>query len=273
MRADLHVHSTASDGTLTPSQLVWLAVDADLSVLAISDHDSVEGIAEAKLAAAETKLTLIPAVELSTVTRDGRDVHLLGYFVDPDDPSLLDSLRDLREARLSRARSMVAGLNAAGMEISLDQVLEMSAGGAVGRSHVARALVSAGHADSIAEAFTRFIGRGRPFYVAKDMRSPEQAIDCIRDAGGIAVIAHPGVSKVDDLLREMVEAGLQGIEAYHADHSIQQRGHYADLSRGLGLLTTGGSDFHGPGAPNARLGAVDIPEEAIISFLQAGAKH
>jgi hypothetical protein len=165
---------------------------------------------------------------------------------------------------------MVARLSAAGMAISLDEVLEMSAGGAVGRSHVARALVAAGHADSIAEAFTRFIGRGRPFYVAKDMRLPAQAIDCIRDSGGIAVIAHPGVSKVDDLLREMVEAGLQGIEAYHADHSVLQRNHYAAMSRGLGLLTTGGSDFHGPGAPNARLGEVDIPDEAVIALLQAG---
>jgi hypothetical protein len=270
MRADLHVHSTASDGTLSPSQLVRLAIDSDVSVLAIADHDSVEGIAEATLAAAETTLTLIPAVELSTVARDGRDIHLLGYFVDPDDPSLLNSLRDLREARLSRAESMVAGLSAAGIPIALDTVLEMSAGGAVGRSHVARALVSAGHADSIAEAFTRFIGRGRPFYVAKDVRSPEQAIDCIRDSGGIAVIAHPGVSKVDDLLRELVEAGLQGIEAYHADHSAQQRGHYAAMALGLGLLTTGGSDFHGPGAPNARLGGVDIPEEAVTSLLHAG---
>ncbi len=221
MKADLHVHSTASDGTLRPADLVALALQRGLSVLAIADHDSVEGLPEAMGAAADTSLALIPAVELSSVTPDGDDVHMLGYFIRADDAHLLRHLADLRSARLSRAESMVGALNAAGYRVTLDDVLALSEGGAVGRSHVARALVAAGHAESVADAFKRLIGRGRPFYVAKDVRSPQDAIRCIREAGGLAVVAHPGVSRLEHLIPELADAGLAGIEAYHADHSAR----------------------------------------------------
>ncbi len=149
-------------------------------------------------------------------------------------------------------------------------MLLLSEGGAVGRSHVARALVAAGHAESVADAFKRLIGRGRPFYVSKDVRSPQDAIRCIREAGGLAVVAHPGVSRLDHLIPELADAGLAGIEAYHADHSAQQRLHYAALAAEMGLLATGGSDFHGDAAPNPPLGSVDIPDEAISALLAAG---
>ena len=270
MKADLHVHSTASDGTLRPADLVALALRRGLSVLAIADHDSVEGLPEAMEAAADTSLVLIPAVELSSVTPDGDDVHMLGYFIRVDDEHLLRHLADLRSARLNRAESMVGALNDAGYRVTLDDVLLLSEGGAVGRSHVARALVAAGHAESVADAFKRLIGRGRPFYVAKDVRSPQDAIHCIREAGGLAVVAHPGVSRLEHLIPELADAGLAGIEAYHADHSAHERLHFAALAAEMGLLATGGSDFHGYAAPNPPLGSVDIPAEAISTFLAAG---
>ncbi len=269
MKADLHVHSTASDGTLTPSQLVDLANERGLRVLAIADHDSVEGLTEARDAARDTPLILIPAVELSSVTADGRDVHVLGYYVDPTDPVLLAHLADLRDARLARAESMVAALAEAGFGLTLDDVLALSDGGAVGRSHVARALVAAGHAESVSDAFQRLIGREGPFYVAKDVRTPAEAIDAIRASGGIAVVAHPGVSGLEEHVDGFIDDGLGGVEAYHADHTPEMRAFYAELAARRGILVTGGSDFHGLSAPNPPLGSVEIPTEAIEALLAA----
>lgn len=270
MKADLHVHSAASDGTLTPSELVALALTRDLDVLAIADHDSVEGLPEAFVAAAD-RITLVPAVELSSV-HDGHDVHILGYFIDHDDPSLLAHLADLRDARLRRASSMVAALSEAGLALTLDDVLALSDGGAVGRSHIARALVAEGHAADVRDAFERLIGRDRPFYVSKDVRSPAEVIAVIREAGGIAVIAHPGASRLGDLPVELATVGLGGIEAYHADHSPEQKAYYAQMAERLGMLVTGGSDYHGPAAPNPPLGTVEVPSscvEALIAWRDA----
>lgn len=269
MKADLHVHSTASDGTLTPRELVSLALGRDLTVLAIADHDSVEGVPDALAAARSTRLRLVPAVELSAVV-GAQDVHILGYFIRHDDPRLAAHLGDLRDARRRRAASTVSALADAGLHVELDDVLAMSGGGAVGRSHVARALVAEGHAENIPDAFTRLIGRGKPFYVPKDVRPPDEVIGVVRDAGGLAVLAHPGVSRLDYLIPELIEAGLGGIEAYHADHRPEQRTHYASIAKKYGLLVTGGSDFHGPASPNAPLGSVDIPTEAVEALLEWG---
>jgi 3',5'-nucleoside bisphosphate phosphatase len=269
MKADLHVHSTASDGTCTPSELVALALESGLSVLSIADHDSVSGLAEARLAAENTGLTLVPAVELSAVN-DGIDVHILAYFVDPTDPRLESELAELRAARHRRAATMVAALRAAGYPVDIDSVLELSDGGAVGRSHVARALVGAGAAESVSDAFQRLIGRGMPFYVPKDSRSPETVISVMRELGAIPVIAHPGVTQVDHILPALMEAGLLGIEAYHADHTPEQRREYARLAADLGLLVTGGTDYHGPFAHNPMVGAIEVPEDAVLALLRAG---
>jgi 3',5'-nucleoside bisphosphate phosphatase len=269
MRADLHVHSTASDGTLTPRQLIARAKANGVDVLAIADHDSVAGLGEGLEAANDAGIRLVPAVELSAVT-DGRDTHLLAYFVDQDSPVLAEQLRRLREARLARAESMVAALNDAGFRVALADVLALSDGGAVGRSHVARALVDAGHADTVAEAFQTLIGRNRPFYVAKQSASLPEVITGVRELGAIPVLAHPGVTKVDDLIPEMLAAGLLGIEAYHADHTPEQVARYAALATAHGLLVTGGTDFHGPHAPNPDIGAVDVPEAAVRALLAAG---
>lgn len=270
LRADLHVHSTASDGTSTPSELVALAFRSGLTHLAITDHDSVEGVAEAQRAAEGTPLVLVPGVELSSVSDDGRDIHLLGYFVDPLEPGLLTFLRQLRSARLHRARAMVASLANAGSSVTIEDVLSFSRDGSVGRSHVARALVASGQATSLRDAFNRLIGRGRPHYVMKNVLSPADAVRAIHDAGGIVVVAHPGILGLDDVVATLATVGLDGVEAYHADHTVEQRLRFAELAQRLDLLTTGGSDYHSSDSPNPALGSIPIPAEALRAFLAAG---
>lgn len=269
MKADLHVHTTASDGTLTPAQLVARAASHGVDVLAIADHDSVEGLSAGQRAADAAGILLVPAVELSAVAGDV-DAHVLAYFIDPTDAVLLGRLDALRAARLRRAEAMVSALRAAGYALSLDDVLAVANGGAIGRSHIARALVAAGAAESPAEAFQRLIGRERPFYVPKDSPSPREVVSAILEAGAIPVLAHPGVTRADVLVDEMVSAGLLGIEAYHADHSPAQRAHYAEMARERGLLVTGGTDYHGPQGPNPEIGSVDVPVEAVEALLEAG---
>ncbi len=266
MRVDLHAHTTASDGSLSPSQLVSRALDVRLDVLAVTDHDTVAGVSEALSTAANTDLRLVPGVELSAVW-EGRDVHMLGYFIDFDDSVLLAHLEDLREARLRRAESIVASLREAGYDIDIDEVLALAAGGSVGRSHVARALVNGGHSASVSEAFRELLGRGCPFYVPKDVRSPSDVLEVVRAAGGVPVLAHPGVTAVDDLIPTLVGAGLMGIEAYHAEHTAEQRDRYAWLARSLGLIATGGSDFHGIDTTKQDLGSVYVPPAEVDRLL------
>ena len=269
MRADLHVHSTASDGTVSPRDLVALALERELDVLAIADHDSVEGLPEAFDGAAGTPLTIVPAVELSAVSGSA-DVHILAYFVDPADPNLAAELTRLRDARHHRAVAMVEALSRAGYRVSLDDVLALSDGGAVGRSHIARALVGSGAAESVSDAFRRLIGRGKPYYVPKDSSPPGDVVTTVRALGGVPVLAHPGVTAVDSLIPDLIGAGLLGIEAYHADHTAEQRQYYAEMAASLGLLVTGGSDYHGPGGPNPHLGSVYVPPAAVEALLAVG---
>lgn len=269
MRADLHVHSTASDGTLSPHELVALADSNSVDVLAIADHDSVAGIPSAIEAAVGTSVLIIPAVELSACTPDGKDVHILGYGLDFGDSALAARLAELRDARIERARTMVALLSADGYTVSIDDVLDLSDGGAVGRSHVARALVNSGHAADIADAFSRLIGHGKTYYVAKSVKTPGEAMRIIREAGGVPVVAHPGVNRADEIIGEHSAGLLGGIEALHADHTPEQRTHYLSLAESLGLLVTGGTDFHGPQAHNPPLGSVEIPERHIVALLRA----
>ncbi len=266
MRADLHSHTTASDGALSPRELVAHAADLRLDVLSVTDHDSVGGIDEALEAASETSLRLVPGVELSAVW-EGHDVHMLGYFVDHTDPVLLVHLEDLRAARLRRAERIVASLQEAGYDIDIDDVLALAAGGAVGRSHVARVLVEGGHAETVGEAFRELLGRGCPFYVSKDVRSPLDVLEVVRSAGGVPVLAHPGVTKVDPLITSLIGSGLMGIEAYHAEHTAEQRSHYAWLARSLGLIATGGSDFHGLTVETQELGSVEVPTAEVERLL------
>jgi len=262
MKIDLHVHTTASDGLLAPCDIVTLALDLGLSVVAITDHDSVSGVEEAISAASGTSLEVVPGVELSVHAMGGSDAHILGYFIDHNDPVLTAALERLREARFARAGAMVEALRAAGHPISLEDVMDHADGGAVGRVHVARALVSARSVDTVEDAFMDLIGRDGPFYVRKALFLPHEALKMIHEAGGVAVLAHPGVSGEGPLIGLIAE-GLDGIEAFHADHSQPQRDHFASVARRFGLVSTGGSDFHGPSLRSATLGAGACPPGAV----------
>lgn len=268
MTFDLHIHSTASDGSLTPEEIVRTAARQGMAAIAITDHDSVAGIPAAIAASQAAGIRLIPGVELSAVHK-GLDVHVLGYFMDHTDDRLAARLSELRDQRRVRAAQIVGALHGAGYDLTIDEVLLLAEGGSVGRSHVARALVDRGHAEDVADAFQRFIGRGRPYYVPKPVAMPEHVVRTIREAGGLAVLAHPGITGIDDAIEGLVAAGLSGVEAYHAEHTQQQREHYARLAVRLGLLVTGGSDYHGPGAPGAEIGSVRIPDEALQALVAA----
>jgi len=267
MRFDLHLHTTASDGHLTAEQLVKAALSAGMDVIAVTDHDSVAAVAPAQDAAKGTSLRVLPGVELSS-THEGRDVHVLGFFVDCCDPAFLERLTQLREARMERAEGMISALKDAGYAITLDEVLELSDGGAVGRSHIARALVGRGHTGSVSEAFADLLGRGRPFYRPKPVATPVEVVGLIREAGGLAVLAHPGVTQVDELIPHLVTAGLAGLEAFHGEHSAEDRDRYAELARDSGLIVTGGSDFHGATAPGCTLGGVEMPDYVLTDLLE-----
>lgn len=260
---DLHTHSTASDGLLAPAQLVALAVERGLRILALTDHDTIAGLSEAAAAAAAAGLRFIPGVELSTHVERG-EVHVLGYFIDPTDPALLTALARFRDAREGRAATMVERLTAAGAPIRLERVLAL-AGGSIGRPHVARALVEAGHATSINEAFERWLVRGRPGYVERFRLTPADAVRLIRAACGVPVLAHPhSADDLDSLLPKLVAAGLAGIECYYGDYDDARKADYLALAAHHDLVATGGTDFHGTGVAHRRpLGGTWLPPETV----------
>lgn len=268
MSIDLHVHSNASDGVLSPEALVEEAVHLGFRAVAIADHDTVAGIAPAQAAAAD-RLMIVTAIEFSATTVDGRGMHILGYRLDPTVPALLERLAAFREARRTRALAMIAALSEAGHAITVEDVMAEAGEGAVGRAHIARALTNVGVTEDMGQAFRELIGRNAPFYVAKPEPTPAEVIDLIRDSYGIPVLAHPGVSKVDDLIAGLVESGLQGLEVWHPEHSRDEVHRYRDIAAGRGLLATGGSDYHGPSSSGGgkRLGDGGVPDEALDALL------
>jgi predicted metal-dependent phosphoesterase TrpH len=270
-RVDLHTHTTASDGALEPTELVALARQVGLAVLAITDHDTTAGL-DAALAAAGDGLEVIPGVELSTDAPEG-EIHVLGYYIDYAQPAFQQLLGDLRAARVGRAKAMVDRLCQLGAPISWERVQELAAG-AVGRPHIAQALVEAGHVASVPEAFDRYLRRDGPAYVEREKLTPAEAVLMIRRVGGVAVLAHPyilatdGQTKarlpLDRVLPELCDAGLQGIEAYYTNYTPATTAELHAIAERFGLITTGGSDFHGGGTvPEAHLGAVPVPYTSV----------
>ena len=268
---DLHVHTTASDGRLTPAETVALALERGLRVIAITDHDSTEGVDDAVTAAAGTPLEVVPGVEINTDTPQG-EVHMLGYFVDPRDAQLQARLADRRRARFERGYGIVRKLHGLGLEISWERVQELAGtaeGGAVGRPHVARALEERGYVNSTQEAFDKYIGRGGPAYVEYEKLTPEEAIDFIRSAGGTAVLAHPStIEGLDAYLRGLIEAGLEGLECYYGQYPEETVLGLVALADRLGLVVTGGSDYHGSEQVtyNATLGGTQIPDSVVTAL-------
>jgi predicted metal-dependent phosphoesterase TrpH len=263
---DLHTHTTASDGHLAPADLIREAWTAGVRVLAVTDHDTVAGIAEARGVAAEFGLTHVSGIEMTAV-EDGRDVHVLGYFFDPDVPALARCLSQQREARRVRVRAMGRRLADAGVPVDVERLLaEAPAGRAVGRPALAAALVAAGHARAMHEAFDRWLAEGRPGWVAREGPTLRDVVDLLHAASGIASLAHPVLYGRDGEIPRWREAGLDALEVWHSEHSSTTSERYLALARKLDLLATGGSDFHGepPAGPVRRcprlLGRVELPE-------------
>jgi len=269
MPVDLHVHTTASDGALAPAEVVASALALGLSTIAITDHDALSGIDEALAAASGTALRVVPGVELSVDADGVSDVHVLGLLIDHRYPALNTTLARLRDERRTRAEAMVALLSDAGHPIDLATVLSAAGEGSVGRVHIAQALVDAGSVGSVSEAFSTLIGADAPFFVHKSALDAREAIDAIHAAGGVAVLAHPGLSG-EAALPLLLDARLDGIEAFHAEHSAADQARFAALAAGLGLLVTGGSDCHGPRIHSAPIGGGACPEDA-LEALQARA--
>lgn len=248
-RADLHVHTTASDGTLTPAEVVDVAAARGLAAVGIADHDTVSGVEEALRRARERgpgAPEVVPAIEINTDFR-GKEIHVLGYFIAWDDPFLARTLIRLREGRLARMEKMLQKLEALGLPISLDRVISLCEEGSVGRPHVARAMVEAGYVKSVKEAFDVYLTRGKPAFVERMRFTPVEAVLTVRRAGGVAVLAHPGDEATPGLIRDLVAAGLEGLEVWHPEHDLRHQRLYEAMARELGLVATGGSDSHGPG--------------------------
>ncbi|GLX93538.1 PHP domain-containing protein [Herbidospora sp. NEAU-GS84] len=272
MRIDLHSHSTASDGTSRPAEVVWRAREAGLDVLALTDHDGVGGHAEA-LANLPDGLTLVPGMELSC-RRDGMSIHMLAYLFDPDHPGLARETALIREARDGRAAEMVARLIDLGVPITMEMVERIAGGGVVGRPHVARAMLAVGAVADIEEAFSnRWIGSGGRAHVARYALDPVRAVELTRAAGGVAVLAHPRSAKrgrvvPDEWIADMAAAGLTGIEVDHRDHTTTAREELRGLAKDLGLVVTGSSDDHGE-LTGHRLGCETTAPEAYEALLDA----
>ncbi|MEN6581993.1 MAG: PHP domain-containing protein [Armatimonadota bacterium] len=269
-RADLHIHSTASDGMLTPTQVVEAAAQAGLAAVALTDHDTVAGIDEALAAGTRLGVEVVPAIEISSTHAERVEVHILGYFFDYKAPDLVDRLEFLRNARWERAKQIVEKLNAVGVPVEFDRVVEIARGGAIGRPHVARAICEVGAAGSIDSAFGHFLIEGCPAYVPRYKVTPFEAIDMIIATGGVAGCAHVAKLKRDELLVEMIKHGLRAIEVRHPDHSSVGRKFYTRFAKTRGLIATGGSDAHYFGSENRPgIGDVTVPYEIVSQLKQA----
>ena len=266
-RLDFHTHTTASDGTLSPRALVRKAVEHGVGVLAITDHDSTEGLAEAGDEAARHGITLVPGVEINCEIEraNGRraEVHVLGYFVDVTDVTFQEFLSDRRRERVRRVEAMCERLAALGMPLPASEVFALAGDGAAGRPHVAQAMVDRGYARSVREAFDRYLGASGPVRAPRFDLPPADAVAVIRRARGVPVLAHPGLIGDDGVIPPLIAAGLLGIESYYAMHSAGQTTTYLGLCRERGLVATGGSDYHGPrNGRSAQPGTPLVPDAA-----------
>lgn len=265
---DLHTHSTASDGTLDPLAVVQKAHELSIHYLALADHDSTAGYqAVLPQLSKFPSLELLPAIEINA--EGALACHILGYFIDVQDASFQKELAVFREARLVRARAMIQKLQALGVRIDFERVLALARGGAVGRPHIADALMEAGVVRSRQEAFDRFLKKGESAYVPGEIPSVQDAIQLIRRVGGVPVLAHPFYYTSEELIQQLVEFGLMGIEAYYPEHSRSLTKRYIEWAERFHLAVSGGSDFHGPKTGRTSLGSVDVPESVIESLRQA----
>lgn len=266
--ADLHTHTFHSDGTRSPKEVIDVALAAGIEIVAISDHDNLAAFYEIGPYASERHVTLIPAIELSC-GHDGVDVHLLAYAFDALDESIEIRLRSFRESRLRRGHAIVRRLQDLGCPIRAERVEELAAGGAVGRPHIARALVESGFASSVSDAFDRYLGTGKPANVEKERFRIAEAVAMIHAAGGLTSVAHPTLyPDHEHLVPKLLDLGVDGVEVIHPDVGELDRERYTNLARFRGKMTTGGSDDHGTVKTTQTLGSFKVPETMIQPILE-----
>ena len=266
---DLHLHTTASDGAFAPAALVGMAAEAGLDCIAITDHDSTDGVAAAQQTGQALGVRVIAGIEFNTMWH-GQSVHILGYFVDREHPELQAVIARQRDGRLYRAQRMVEKLAALKMPLVWEEILADADGGAVGRPHIAKAMLAQGYVSDANEAFARYLGHGMPAYVEQPKLTPSEAVMLLHRAGAAAGLAHPynveGADQVDldTLVPELAAAGLDAIETYYTGYGTQQRAEILNLAARFDLIPTGGSDFHGGGIlSQAELGAINVPSESL----------
>jgi predicted metal-dependent phosphoesterase TrpH len=268
----LHAHTNASDGEHSPEELVQIARDRGVTVLGIADHDTIAGIERTIAAAAvAADIEIIPAVEFST-DWEKREIHVLAYLVDYQDPATIALADKFREGRLGRAQKILAKLDALGVPVEFDQVAAIAGDAAIGRPHVARALLEAGHVTTVQEAFDKYLASDKPAYVEYESASPHDAVKMIRAVGAVPVLAHP--YEVQRLVPELVGVGLVGIECYYAQYNDRQQRELVELAKQYGVIQTGGSDFHGLNRMGhmSALGEVKVPIEVVDKLKQAKSK-
>ena len=271
---DLHIHSNASDGSLPPLEVVRLAKGRGLTAIALTDHDTIDGLVEAVEAGEESGVEVIPGVEISA-RHPGGSMHILGYFLEYRDKLLAQRLAVLKQARKDRNPQIIAKLNDLGIPLKMEQVERISGRGQMGRPHIARALYEGGYVRSLQEAFDIYLGNQGKAYVGKFRFPPEEAIEMIREAKGVPVLSHPftlGPRSREDLkglLQELKSLGMAGIEVYYPEHSPEQEALYLGLARELGLLVTGGSDFHGDNKPEVDLGRINCQKKLTYDLVDA----
>jgi len=272
-KVDLHIHSTASDGRLSPQEIVYRAVELGITIIAIADHDTVDGIAPA-LAAAKVfpELKVIPAIEISTDV-PGDEVHVLGYFIDYTNPHFISRLESMRRSRIERAQKMVAKLKGLGVNIEWERVQHFAGGSTIGRPHIAQAMLEKSYIGSISEAFAKYIGRNGPAYVEREKMTPAEAVKLLLDVNGLPVLAHPlTIRETEAMIMEMRAAGMVGIEVYYKDYGEEQRNSLRQLAQKHHLIATGGSDYHGLEDNEIMIGDAGVPLVAAEQLL-ALAEH
>ncbi|MBM3156357.1 MAG: PHP domain-containing protein [Chloroflexi bacterium] len=270
MRADLHLHTTASDGRLTPKELVRRAAELKLDVIAITDHDSVEGIQPAlEEAKNHPQLTVIPGVEINTDVPKG-EVHILGYFVNYRDPELKRALEELRNSRYERGRRMIDKLCVMNIKVNWNRVVELAGNGSVGRPHIAQAMQEQGFVSSLKEAFDIYIGRNCPAYVERKKLTPVEAVKLVLDAEGLPVLAHPAdIESLELFIQKLKRAGIIGIETYYNGYDSSTIARLEKLAERHDLIASGGSDFHGiDDSIGASMGSVDIPRDSVEKLIR-----
>lgn len=258
---DLHLHTTASDGRSTPAELVDLAARAGLTVMSVTDHDTIAAVADVRAFAAERGFQAISGIEVTAVLR-GRDVHMLGYFYDAADPAFRSFLVMQRQARVTRVEAIVQRLAELNVPIDFTGQIEVARRGmgpSLARPHVARAMVAAGHVKDVREAFDSWLSEGQPAFMERTGPSPAAVIAAVHAAGGLVSLAHPGRTRIDDDIPDLVAAGLDAIEVFHSDHDEDKRVRYGAMAVDYGLLVTGGTDFHADPASPLRVGTVTLP--------------